>query len=63
MWSAAALTAGALTLAACSSSASQAPGGSAAKPVNGGSVTVATAFPQTWMLPIWNVGTGIANAQ
>jgi peptide/nickel transport system substrate-binding protein len=30
--------------------------------VNGGSVTFATSFPQTWMLPIWNVGTGIANA-
>jgi peptide/nickel transport system substrate-binding protein len=61
-WPAAAvLLAGALTLAACSGS-SQSPGPSSSKPVSGGSVTFATAFPQTWMLPIWNVGTGIANA-
>src|SRR5580693_5655699 len=61
-WSAAAvLLAGALTLSACSSS-SQSSGTSSSKPRNGGSVTFATSFPQTWILPIWNVGTGIANA-
>jgi peptide/nickel transport system substrate-binding protein len=50
-------------LAACSGNGgSQAPArSSSAKPANGGSVTFATSFPQTWMLPIWNVGTGIAN--
>src|SRR6202167_4533262 len=61
-WSAAAvLLAGALTLSACSSS-SQPSGTSSSKPTSGGSVTFATSFPQTWILPIWNVGTGIANA-
>jgi len=61
-WSAGAvLLAGALTLSACSGS-SQSSGTSSSKPVNGGSVTFATSFPQTWILPIWNVGTGIANA-
>jgi peptide/nickel transport system substrate-binding protein len=55
------LLAGALTLAACTSSSHSA-GSSSSKPVNGGSVTFATAFPQTGILPIWNVGTGIANA-
>ena len=63
LWSAAAVLAGALVLAACSSGgSSQSSSGSSAKPVSGGSVTFATSFPQTWILPIWNVGTGIANA-
>jgi peptide/nickel transport system substrate-binding protein len=63
LWSAAAVLAGALMLAACSSGgSSQSSSGSSAKPVSGGSVTFATSFPQTWILPIWNVGTGIANA-
>jgi peptide/nickel transport system substrate-binding protein len=60
-WAAAVLLAGALALAACSGG-SRSSGPPSAKPVSGGSVTFATSFPQTWILPIWNVGTGIANA-
>ena len=50
-------------LAACSGSSGSpaSAGSSSAKPVNGGTATFATSFPQTWILPIWNVGTGIAN--
>jgi peptide/nickel transport system substrate-binding protein len=62
LWPVTTVLASALLLAACSGSSGQASGGSSSKPVNGGSVTFATSFPQTWILPIWNVGTGIANA-
>ena len=62
LWSAAAVLAGGLVLAACSGGSSQSSGSPSSKPVSGGSVTFATSFPQTWILPIWNVGTGIANA-
>ena len=63
LWLGTALAASSLLLAACSgSTGGQGPASSSSKPQNGGSVTFATSFPQTWMLPIWNVGTGIANA-
>jgi peptide/nickel transport system substrate-binding protein len=62
LWPVTTVLASALLLAACSGSSGQASGGSSSTPVNGGSVTFATSFPQTWILPIWNVGTGIANA-
>jgi peptide/nickel transport system substrate-binding protein len=63
LWLGTALAAGSLLLAACSgSTGGQNRASSSSKPQNGGSVTFATSFPQTWMLPIWNVGTGIANA-
>jgi hypothetical protein len=62
-WPIALFVTGATLLAACtgSGSSSQPPANSSSKPVNGGSVTYAVPFAQSWMLPIWNVGTGIAN--
>ena len=60
--------AGALVLAACSGGGDPTPTGDqptqtnpAGEAVQGGHAVFAIPYAQSWMLPIWNVGTGIGN--